>query len=213
MIRSQLVVACVLSGLSTTAPAFGDGLEDWLGAPHTSNLVAAQRGGRIAFVMNKRGARNVYVADAPGDRPRQVTRYDQDDGRLISRLVLTPDGKTAVFTYGNEPGEIGNVNPTADIAGRTQSVVALDLGSGASQVLSEGVEGRCGNPSGCTELAMSPDGEHVAIRLVRELQRRGVRVEQMLLPDQTHFMTPWSAWVKMYRTTATFLERELRPRG
>jgi dipeptidyl aminopeptidase/acylaminoacyl peptidase len=51
-----------------------------------------------------------------------------------------------------------------------------------------------------------------SITLVRELQRRGVRVEQMVLPDQTHFMTPWSAWTKTYRATAEFLDRQLKPR-
>ena len=160
MIRTSIVVAA-LAVLASRASA--DGVEDWLSAPFTSNLVAAPHGGRIAFVMNKRGVRNVYVADGPGYRPRQITHYEQDDGRQINALVLTPDGKSAVFTYGNEPGESGNVNPSAEIAGRTQSIVALDLASGASQALAEGVEARCGNPTGCTELAVSSDGVHVAI--------------------------------------------------
>jgi dipeptidyl aminopeptidase/acylaminoacyl peptidase len=52
-----------------------------------------------------------------------------------------------------------------------------------------------------------------SISLVRALQRRGVRVEQIALPDQTHFMTPWSAWTRTYHATVDFLERELKPRG
>jgi dipeptidyl aminopeptidase/acylaminoacyl peptidase len=161
VIRTWVVVACALVALSSTARA--EALEDWLGAPHTSNLVAAPHGGRVAFVMNRRGVRNLYVADAPAYRPRQVTHYAQDDGRLITALTLTPDGKAAVFAYGNEPSETGNVNPTADIAGRTQRILALDLATGASRVLAEGVEGRCGDPTGCTRLAVSSDGVHVAI--------------------------------------------------
>ncbi|MEO7735569.1 MAG: prolyl oligopeptidase family serine peptidase [Kofleriaceae bacterium] len=161
MIRTWLIVAGSLVALSATARA--EPLEDWLSAPHTSSLVAAPHGGRIAFVMNRRGVRNVYVADAPAYRPRQVTRYAQDDGRMISALTLTPDGKTAVFAYGNEPSETGNVNPTGDVAGRSQSILAVELATGTSQVLAEGVEGRCGDPSGCTELSVSSDGVHVAI--------------------------------------------------
>ncbi len=169
VIALRAVVACVVFALAPAAHA--DALEDWLGAPHTSNLVAAPRGGRIAFVMNRRGLRNIYVADAPEYRPRQVTRYSQDDGRTIGALTLTPDGKTAVFAYGNGPSEIGNVNPTADVAGRTQSILALDLATGKSQVLADALEGRCGDPTGCTELAVSSDGVHVAIT-----GQRGIRV-------------------------------------
>jgi dipeptidyl aminopeptidase/acylaminoacyl peptidase len=175
VIHARLVLACALGALATTATAHADSLEDWLGAPNTSRVAAAARGGRIAFVMNQRGVRNVYAADAPEYRPRQVTHYAQDDGRLITHLALTPDGKTAVFVYGNEPSDSGNVNPTADIAGRSQSIIALDLGTGPgagkTEVLSEGVEGRCGDPTGCTELAVSSDGVHVAIT-----GERGVRI-------------------------------------
>ncbi|MBC7975513.1 MAG: PD40 domain-containing protein, partial [Myxococcales bacterium] len=169
MIALRVVVACVVFALGPASHA--DALEDWLGAPHTSNLVAAPRGGRIAFVMNRRGLRNVYVADAPDYRPRQVTRYTQDDGRMISALTLTPDGKTALFAYGNGPSQIGHGNPTADVAGRSQSILALDLATGKSQVVADALEGRCGDPNGCTELAISSDGVHVAIT-----GQRGIRV-------------------------------------
>jgi len=179
---------CALVALATTARADGvDGtappsggaagqgqapaVDAWLGAPHTSNLVAAPRGGRIAFVMNQRGVRNVYVADPPEYRPRQVTRYDKDDGRLITALRLTPDGKTAVYAYGNAGSDSGHVNPTADIAGRSLSVLAVDVRTGSSQVLSDGLEGRCGDPDGCTELAVSSDGKRVAIT-----GQRGIRI-------------------------------------
>jgi len=161
----------VVSLLALSVTAGAEPLEDWLSAPHTSKLVAARHGGRIAFVMSQRGVRNLFVADAPGYRPRKVTRYAQDDGRLITALTLTPDGKTAVFSYGNEPSDTGNVNPTGDIAGRSQSIVAVDLATGASQVLADGLEGRCGDPGGCSQLAVSPDGVHVAI-----LGEKGFRI-------------------------------------
>ena len=166
MIRTCLVVACSLAAPLTLATAYADSADpvaDWLSAPQTSDLVAAPRGGRIAFVMTKRGVRNLYVADPPAYQPRQVTRYGADDGRLITGLTLTPDGKTAVFAYGNAASESGVVNPTADVAGRSESILAVELTTGASQTVSDGVEGRCGNPTGCTQIAVSSDGVHVAI--------------------------------------------------
>ena len=162
---------CALAVLATTTTATAQPIEDWLGAPQTSNLVAAPHGGRIAFVMNQHGVRNVYVADGPDYHPRQVTHYAQDDGRLITALTLTPDGKTAVFVYGNAPSDSGTVNPAAEIAARSESVLALDLATGTSQVLSEGVEGRCADHTGCTGLAVSSDGVHVAVT-----GKQGIRI-------------------------------------
>ena len=169
LIVGGALVAAVALGASPTAHA--EGLESWLGAPYTSNLVAAPRGGRIAFVMSQRGVRNVYVADPPDYRPRQVTRYAKDDGRLITALALAPDGKTAVFAYGNAPGNGGNGNPTSDAAGRGESIVSLDVATGTSQVVAEGIEGKCGDPDGCTQIAVSSDGVHVATA-----GERGIRI-------------------------------------
>lgn len=169
MIRIWLAVV-VLSASFTSAR--GEGVEDWLAVPHTSDLVAAARGNRIAFVMNRRGARNVFVADAPDYRPRQLTKYTKDDGKLITGLALSPDGRTAVFAYGNAGSPTGGaVNPTADVAGGSESLYAVDVKAGTSQVLGDAVEGTCGNPTGCTRIAVSSDNVHVAIA-----GQRGLRI-------------------------------------
>jgi len=84
---------------------------------------------------------------------------------------LTPDGKTAVFSYGNEPSESGNVNPTADIAGRSQSILALDLATAPARCWARASRAAAANPSGCTQLAVSSDGVHVAM-----VGERGLRI-------------------------------------
>src|SRR6266849_7829050 len=49
-------------------------LEQVMSSPFPSNLVAASRRGRVAWVFDAKGVRNLWVADAPNFAARQVTR-------------------------------------------------------------------------------------------------------------------------------------------
>ena len=46
---------------------------------------------------NTHGIRNIWVADGPAFRPRQITDYRNDDGRQISDLILPAVGKYMVL--------------------------------------------------------------------------------------------------------------------
>jgi len=70
--------------------------------PYTSELVAATRADRIAWVRTLRGIRNIWVADGPAFVPRQVTHYTDDDGMELSNLVLSPDGSALAFVRGGD---------------------------------------------------------------------------------------------------------------
>jgi hypothetical protein len=43
--------------------------------PFPNELTAAATGSRIAWALNERGARNVFVAEGPDFRARQLTSY------------------------------------------------------------------------------------------------------------------------------------------
>jgi hypothetical protein len=45
-------------------------LDQVLGYPYPSNLIAAPSGSRIAWVLDERGHRNIYLAEAPDYRAR-----------------------------------------------------------------------------------------------------------------------------------------------
>src|SRR5207249_230942 len=79
-------------------------LEQVMSSPFPSELTFAKHNGRVAWVFNQRGERNVWVADAPGLEPRLVTHYQGDDGEEISSLRLTPDGHAVVYARGTEIG-------------------------------------------------------------------------------------------------------------
>ncbi|HEV2364404.1 MAG TPA: prolyl oligopeptidase family serine peptidase [Caulobacteraceae bacterium] len=76
-----------------------------LSYPFVSDLVAAERIHRIAWVRTVRGVRNVFVADGPGFVPRQVTRFADDDGQELTDLAFSPDGSALAFVRGGDHDE------------------------------------------------------------------------------------------------------------
>ncbi|MFL6291529.1 MAG: S9 family peptidase [Thermoanaerobaculia bacterium] len=124
-------VVALLCALPAAAQPAGFTLEAVLGAPFPSEILASPAGGRLAWVQNDRGVRNVWVAEPPDYRGRQVTRYDKDDGQAVDSLEWTPDGKTLFYVRGGGANRAGEApNPTSDAAGAEQAVwrVALEGG-------------------------------------------------------------------------------------
>ncbi len=70
--------------------------------PYPSGLIAAEQGNRIAWVLNKRGVRNIWLAEAPAFIPRQLTRYTDDDGQELTQLTFAPDGTWLLFVRGGD---------------------------------------------------------------------------------------------------------------
>jgi dipeptidyl aminopeptidase/acylaminoacyl peptidase len=130
-------------------------LEQVLSAPYPTDLVAAPRGGEVAWVFDARGTRNVWVAGPPDYRGHPLTRYVGDDGQEITDLALTPYGKSLVYVRGGDPNRAGEIpNPTSDPAGATQAVYVVPITGGDPLKLGDG-----GSP------AVSPGGDRVAFAL------------------------------------------------
>ena len=106
-------------------------LADVLSAPYPSNLVAAGNADRVAWIMNDRGARNVWTAAAPDFKPVDLTGYARDEVFEIDEVLLTDDGRTVVFVKGGSPNAAGWVtNSDSDPDGREQAVWAVRTDSG-----------------------------------------------------------------------------------
>src|SRR5690349_21473985 len=125
-----VLFACLVSlPLAAQQPAVT--LERILSAPFPTELLAAPAGGKLAWVQNAKGVRNLWVAEPPEYRGRPVTRYTEDDGQALGGLAWSPDAKTLVYVRGggaNRQGEIPN--PMSDPAGAEQVIwrVAVDGG-------------------------------------------------------------------------------------
>lgn len=139
MTRPLAVLCAVLllaAGLSLTRyhaqtkePGFT--LAQVLSAPFPTDLVAAPQGERIAWVFNWQGKRNVWVAEGPQFKARQLTQYDEDTGQELTELAFTHDGQWLVYVRGGNENSAGDVpNPTSDPAGAKQELYAVEFTSG-----------------------------------------------------------------------------------
>jgi dipeptidyl aminopeptidase/acylaminoacyl peptidase len=130
-LAGTVVLAGAALGPVASAHAQQVTVRDLFAAPFVSELSAAPAGGRVAWVVNAEGVRNIHVASPPEYQARQLTTYTRDDGQDIGALAWTPDGATLFYVRGasaNRSGE--NPNPTSDPAGAEQLIwrVAFDGG-------------------------------------------------------------------------------------
>lgn len=105
--RHLLAALCFFLSFS----AFGQSIEQFLSAPFASSLTAAPSGTRIAWVLDERGARNLYVAEAPAWQARKITQFD-DDGQEFSQISWSPAGDALYFVRGDDWTGAAVVNPT-----------------------------------------------------------------------------------------------------
>jgi dipeptidyl aminopeptidase/acylaminoacyl peptidase len=114
--------------LAVAAGAKDFTLEQVMSAPFPTELTAAPGGGKVAWLLNERGARNIWVAAAPDFKGTRVTNYTADDGVDVGQLHWTPDGRGVVFVRGGDLEFLGrpDPNPTANTAGTEQAIYIVE---------------------------------------------------------------------------------------
>jgi len=154
-----------------------------------SDLVAAKKADRIAWLVYERGMRNVYTAAAPDFKPARLTKFLGDDGVILSDLAISDDGSVVTFTRGSEPNREGWIaNPSSDPAGPERVIWAAKTNGTGAWKLTDGDAG-----------ALSPDGAFVAfakdgqIYRVRTAQGPPSKLDQPLIKEWGRNTTPrWS---------------------
>src|SRR5580658_1641607 len=147
-----LLALVVASALSFAASTKRFTLEQIMSAPFPSDLTAAPKGGAVAWVLDQHGARNIWVAEAPDYKGRQLTNYRADDGQEIAQIVWTPDGRSIIFVRGGDFEMLrDNPNPASLTQGVEQDIWIAPLTGGAPRKLAEG-----------NSPAISPHGDRVA---------------------------------------------------
>ncbi|HEX4945792.1 MAG TPA: prolyl oligopeptidase family serine peptidase [Blastocatellia bacterium] len=132
-----LVVGIVAAAAQTSAPT----IAQILSAPFASDLTTAPTGERIAWLLNVEGKRNVWVAEGPNFKARQLTAYNNDDGQELTNLSFTADGKWLVFVRGGDPNQSGEIpNPTNDRGGAEQAIYAAAWDDGRVIKVADGSE-------------------------------------------------------------------------
>jgi dipeptidyl aminopeptidase/acylaminoacyl peptidase len=120
-------------------------LSQVLGAAFPSELTAAPAGGKVAWVSNARGLRDILVAAPPRYEGRPVTAYSEDDGQEIRQLGWMPDASAIVYVRG------GSANPAQNPKGVSQDVWMVALDGSAPRRIGEG-----------SSPAVSPRGDRIA---------------------------------------------------
>src|SRR5258706_9104353 len=133
-----LALGLLLSGPGSAAARANVTLEQLLISPFPTSLVASPSGGKVAWVFNDRGRRNVWIAEPPEYKGRALTAYTEDDGQEITGLAWLPDGRGLCYVRGNgsHGGETLNPRTTPKIA--RQTVWSFGLMDGAARRLGVG---------------------------------------------------------------------------
>jgi len=149
--RARFSLPVVLGVLTVAAspPALAANrliIDQVLNYPFVSEMAAAKEANRVAWIRDLKGVRNVWVADGPAYKARQVTQYKNDDGQEITQLTFSPDGKHLVYVRGgdhdaNWPAE-GNLAPDPASSPDQPKVTiwAVSFTGGAPQKIAEGDE-------------------------------------------------------------------------
>lgn len=160
MLRTRpVLIAAVLVGAALAARPFAatqttprPTIEQFLGAASPTEVVAAAKADRIAWVSYEKGRRNVFTAAAPAFAPVKLTNYPNDDGVDLTDVTISADGSTVAFVRGSAPNREGwNANPSSDPDGGDQAIWA-------AHVATPGVSWRV---TAGTNPILSPDGRHV----------------------------------------------------
>ncbi len=115
-------------------------LERLLSDPFPSDLVSSSTAGRLAWVLNERGARNIWTAAPPSYTGARLTSYKDDDGQEIAEMVFTPDGESIVYVRGGDfefPAR-SNPNPASLSQGVEQEIWIVPFSGGAPRKLADG---------------------------------------------------------------------------
>ncbi|THD81684.1 MAG: S9 family peptidase [Phenylobacterium sp.] len=164
-IAAAAALAATLAAQPATAapkpPGHDFSIEQVLSAPFPSDLVAAGQGGRVAWVYDQGGSRNVWIA-GPGANSayaaRPITSYVGDDGYDLGELNWAPDGRQLVYSRGGSLEGGGPVNALSRPSGGVgQEVWAASL-DGAPRRIGPG-----------HTAAVSPRGDVVAYILADQI--------------------------------------------
>ena len=99
IVGTLLLAGVFVAPRTAPAQAAGFTIEQALSAPFTGDLRAAPVKGRLAWVANIDGRRNLWFAEpasGSGYTSRQITHYTADDGQELSPPEWTADAERIV---------------------------------------------------------------------------------------------------------------------
>jgi len=188
--RRFQAVALLVPIIAGVAVARGSStLEQVMSSPFPTDFVASPMGGRVAWVFDARGVRNIWVAEPSGGggyQSRQLTRYTLDDGQDVGELAWTPDGRGIAYVRGGDFENDGTYpNPASRPEGVEQDVWIVSVEGGSPRKLAEG-----------HSPAVSPKGDSVVYIFKDQVWRvdlaEGAKPEQLIHDKGKSSSLRWS---------------------
>ena len=188
--RRFQAVALLVPVIAGVAVARGSStLEQVMSSPFPTDFVASPMGGRVAWVFDARGVRNIWVAEPSGGggyQSRQLTRYTLDDGQDVGELAWTPDGRGIAYVRGGDFENDGTYpNPASRPEGVEQDVWIVSVEGGSPRKLAEG-----------HSPAVSPKGDSVVYIFKDQVWRvdlaEGAKPEQLIHDKGKSSSLRWS---------------------
>lgn len=160
--------------------------------PFPNELNASPTGSRIAWAFNESGLRNIYVAEGPDFKARQVTAYTQDDGQELTSVSLSQDGNWVVYVRGGDHGSNWDdhmaINPVGSPTPPKVQIWSVPFKGGESKLLGDGEEpvisskGTVAFHKGGQIWTVPVDGSTEAKQL---FTARGTNIDPVWSPDGT----------------------------
>jgi len=188
--RRFQAVALLVPIIAGVAGARGSStLEQVMSSPFPTDFVASPMGGRVAWVFDARGVRNIWVAEPSGGggyQSRQLTRYTLDDGQDVGELAWTPDGRGIAYVRGGDFENDGTYpSPASRPEGVEQDVWIVSVEGGSPRKLAEG-----------HSPAVSPKGDSVVYIFKDQVWRvdlaEGAKPEQLIHDKGKSSSLRWS---------------------
>ena len=124
-------------------------LEQTLGAPYVQSIHSSLDKTALAWVVNEKGARNIWHTSTDNIQPKRLTNYEKDDGLEISQVTLT--SAFLFFVRGNGYNKRGQpANPASLPTTPHPQIHRLRIADNTLQVVDMG-----------SGLVISPDGKQL----------------------------------------------------
>ena len=130
------VVLSVFAGFFAHAAS----IDQYLSAPFASEMHPAPGGGKVVWLMDERGARNLWAAAAPDYKGRPLTSYKDDDGQDMGMIEWTADGNSVVYVRGGNLEQIGQAapNPRSWAEMPEQAIWIVSFSGGSPRKIADG---------------------------------------------------------------------------
>jgi len=174
-------------------------------APHTGPTGAAEYQDVVAAAK--------FLAAQPGVDPRRIGIWGGSYGGYLTALALARDSE--LFAAGVDIHGVhdwmGEISDYKDAAQRYEK--PADLAQATDVAWQSSPDSAVATWKSPVLLIHGDDDHNVHVQqtvdLIQRLRERGVRYEEMILPDEIHDFLRHATWLKVYAATEEFLAREL----